>query len=897
VKNVKSREEGNSYPAWSSFIRPFDLSHTPLLRVGTLEAGESRDFLFVDMHHIISDGISMQVLREDFMAFVDGKELPLLRVQYKDFSEWQNGENEKEILKRQEEYWLKEFEDEITVLELPTDYPRPITQSFEGEFIDFGISAEETRRLNEFAFAGGFTLFMILAAAFNILLSKLSGQQDIIIGTPVAGRRHADLENIIGMFVNTLALRNYPASEKTFIGFLSELKKRTLEAFENQDYQFEYLVEKVSIYRDIGRNPLFDVMLVLQNFFSPSAGRNKNEDPTGLPVDIHEDYEDIGRTAKFDLTLFAFEKTGKLGFSFQYCTKLFRRESIERFIVYFRKILSTVIDQPDTELSQIKIISEEEKRRILFHFNDTSSDYPRERTIHQLFEWQVEKAPDHIAIHGSSVSAKQEPRPDEMTRHITYRELNHLSNRLRDHLKEKGVFPGSIVGIMANRSLEVIIGILGILKAGGAYLPLEPDFPEDRKNYMLADSGAKVLLTAPELLACIGNDNGETFLHSDAGIDAAANLSFSSPRDLAYIIYTSGSTGRPKGVMAEHRNVIRLVINNNYVEFSALGRVLQTGALSFDASTFEIWGPLLNGAELVLLPKERLLDPEKLKSDINIFQISTMWMTAPLFNQMMDADEDIFTRLQNLLVGGDVLSPFHINRLLGKAPELNIVNGYGPTENTTFSTTLSIREEYRQNIPIGQPIANSSAYIVDTYNRLQPVGVVGELLVGGDGVSRGYLNNPELTADKFGYFDMSYGILYRTGDLARWLSDGTVEFLGRTDHQVKIRGFRIELGEIESQLKGYAVVREAVVVSREDSKGDKYLCAYIVSEGEFEIGGIREYLSGVLPDYMIPSYFVRLDRIPLNPNGKIALKELPEPELDGAEEYAGPVDEIESRLV
>jgi len=507
---------------------------------------------------------------------------------------------------------------------------------------------------------------------------------------------------------------------------------------------------------------------------------------------------------------------------------------------------------------------------------------------------------------------------------------------------EKGVQPGTIVGIIGDRSVEMIIGILGILKAGGAYLPIDVDYPEQRKQYMLTDSNAEILLITHHLSEGFSFEKEiitlETYKKTEASFEssppAPCALRHASPASdsFAYIMYTSGSTGEPKGVMVTHRNVVRLVKNTDYVELGEETRILQTGAPVFDATTFEIWGSLLNGGQLVLTDKEVILDARGLTEALKEYHINTLWLSAPLFNQLMQQNIELFEPLNYLLVGGDVLSPPHINRVKQRFPGLKVINGYGPTENTTFSTTYLIEKEFEQAIPIGSPIANSTAYIMDRHNRVQPIGVWGELVVGGDGVSMGYLNSPELTAKKFDqdfqdyqdekgpaarehYIEKGKGIdknpltslplylstpLYRTGDLARWLPDGNIEFLGRKDQQVKIRGFRIELGEIENRLCDNEQVKEAVVIDRQN-KGEKYLCAYIVPFSDPAPGAaeLRDHLSTGLPGYMIPSFFIPMDRIPLTPNGKIHRKGLPMPgavDMDAAVDYIAPRDSIEEKL-
>ncbi|HLP60961.1 MAG TPA: condensation domain-containing protein, partial [Candidatus Deferrimicrobium sp.] len=511
-----------------SYIRPFDLSHAPLLRVGLIKNNAGSNLLLVDMHHIISDGVSHEILVKDFQALYNEEKIPSLRLQYKDFSEWQNSESEKENLKRQGEFWEKEFAGEIPVLELPVDYPRPLLQSFEGNSIDFEIAIEETRALNTVAQQQGATLFMMLTAVFNILLAKLSGQEEIVVGTPVAGRRHGDLEKIIGMFVNTLALRNYPSGSPTFKEFLRDVKERLLLVFENQEYPFEELVDKLSLPRDIGRNPLFDVMIVLQNMNIGSTEQAK----ATVQADSMKGYQNIAQAAQFDLSLTAMEGSRGLFLYFEYCTKLFKKETIDRFIYYFKKIAALVVQNPDLKIKDIEIISDEEKKQLVVEFNQTAAAYPQDKTIQQLFAEQVERTPDSIALVGA------DPRvcPD----YLTYRQLNEQSAQLASVLIEKGVLADNIVAIMMERSIEMITGILGILKSGGAYLPIDPGYPQERIDYMLKDSAAKILLTVNDMIFNY---------HQPSVISYHSN-------QLAYIIYTSGTTGKPKGVAINHYSLV-----------------------------------------------------------------------------------------------------------------------------------------------------------------------------------------------------------------------------------------------------------------------------------------------------------------------------------------------------
>lgn len=542
------------------------------------------------------------------------------------------------------------------------------------------------------------------------------------------------------------------------------------------------------------------------------------------------------------------------------------------------------------EVIDIEILKEDERKKILYVFNNTQTAYPRDKKIHQLFEEQVEATPNNIAVKfGEKL--------------FTYSELNKRANQLAKVLSEKGVGEESIVAIMVPRSIESIIGILAILKAGGAYLPIDPGYPDERKLYMLEDSGAKILLTLSHLKPITGILLPDTLYLEDITLyqgDGTNIPHINRAENLAYVMYTSGSTGKPKGTMVEHRNVVRLVKNTNYIDFKKEDRILQTGAIVFDACTFEIWGALLNGLSLYLVDENTILDAKKLREALKEYKITILWLTSPLFNQLSEKNPEMFSELRVLLVGGDTLSPKHINNVMEQCPRLKVINGYGPTENTTFSTCFVIDEKPEGNIPIGRPISNSTAYIVDKYNQLLPIGVFGELWVGGDGVGRGYLKRKELTDEKFIDSPFVQGErIYKTGDLARWLPDGNIEFTGRIDNQVKIRGFRIELGEVEAQLMKHKDIKEVVVIAKTDRNNSKYLCAYLVSTRNLTMPELKEHILIQLPDYMVPSYFIRLDRMPLTQNGKIDKEQLPAPDisaLNSGVEYIPPRNDKEEIL-
>ncbi|HLP58355.1 MAG TPA: amino acid adenylation domain-containing protein [Candidatus Deferrimicrobium sp.] len=848
----------------AQFIRPFDLEKAPLLRVKLVRLDRERYWLIYDIHHIITDGTSMAVLMKEFAVLYTGKLLGPLGIQYKDFSQWQNSPAGKEMLKGQESYWLEEFNGEIPVLELNTDYPRPEFQEFAGERIHFVLGKEETRALKTCASNHDVTLFMLLLGVYNVLFSRLSGQEDIVVGTPIAARRHADLQRIIGMFVNTLALRNYPVGNKRFSDFLTEIKINTLKAFENQEYPFEELVEKVRVQRSLGRNPLFDIIFAVQNMES-----HAHDIPEAQIEDIELKWPEFPRKiSKFDLSMHVMNEAGEiLLFTLEYSTSLFKKETVERFYGYFIQVALAAAAGPLKKIHELEIISNQEKEHILYHFNATASEYPREKTVHRLFEAQVSRTPDRIVIigpvgHVGPVS-------------LSYRELHTRSDCLAGLLSEKGVLADSIVAIKMACSLEMIIAILAILKAGAAYLPIDPNYPQERIDYMLNDSAAKIILTAAE---CVFNFHHSSFI-----------IHHSSP--LAYIIYTSGTTGRPKGVMIEHHSLVNLCYwHNRYYKVNASDRASKYAGIGFDASVWEIFPYLLTGASLCIIDEEIKLDINELNRYFERYNITIGFLPTQVCEQFLELEN---RSLRKLLTGGDKLRHF-------KKKRYDVYNNYGPTENTVVSTSYWV-EENCHNIPIGKPMANTGIYILDPGKmNLQPIGVPGELCVGGGSLSRGYLNNPELTAEKFVINSLSNFTskkLYKTGDRARWSEDGNIEFLGRIDFQVKVRGNRIELGEIETLLLKHEKIKDAVVTAIAGPNGDTYLCTYVVSETGIAASGLREYLEKYLPGYMIPSYFVWLDRIPLTSNGKVDRNALPAPVITTGQNYIAPRDGVEEKLV
>ncbi len=866
------------------FVRAFDLSKAPLFRVGLIKVARSKFILVIDIHHIISDGVSQGIMFQDVMALYGGETLPPLRLQYKDFSEWQHTPIYRQRVQRQEALWLEQFDDGVPLLNLPTDFPRPAVQGFEGEAPGFKIGVEETAALIKMAADEEMTLYMVLLAIFNVFLSKICNQTDIVIGTPIAGRVHADLEPIMGMLVNTLLLRNFPHGGKTFVGFLREVRERTLAAFDNQDYLFEDLVEKLMTERDASRNPLFDVMLVLQNM-----GINSGDE-----TDLTEggvEYEN--KTSKFDMTFIGVEGGGRLVFNVEYSTRLFKRHSIRMFITYFKRIVSLVIEDPAIRLGDIEVVDESGKERILKVSRGREERLGTDETIHGLFERKAaEKGSAAAVVFKGEV--------------LTYRELNERANRLAHRLGHRGIGQNRVVGVMVERSAEMVMGILAVLKAGGVILPIDPEYPDKRKKYMLAESGASILLVncdeevVPGAVAVEAGvlDIRDPQLLREAGTNPAP---INVGRDLLYIIYTSGSTGKPKGVMLEHRNLVNLLkyqFTDTAIDFSV---VLQFATICFDVSYQEIFSTLLWGGKLVLIDAGSRRDIRALFQVVAGNRVRTLFLPTS-FLKFIGSEQAYIDLIPGCVAhivtaGEQLVVTGRLKRYL-LSHGIYLHNHYGPSESHVVTAfTMEAGDEIADLPPIGFPVVNTGIYILDAQGRLQAECLAGELYIGGSQVGRGYLNNPELTGERFlSSIDFDRRI-YRSGDLARRSVGGCIEFLGRIDHQVKIRGYRVELGEIESEIMALGSVKETVVMDREDENGQRYLCAYIVGEDGGAAGEIRNLLSKRLPAYMVPSYFIRVDSIPLTANGKVNRRALPEPEFSAASGVVGPRDNIDESLL
>ncbi|HKP45904.1 MAG TPA: amino acid adenylation domain-containing protein, partial [Pyrinomonadaceae bacterium] len=850
----------------------FDLANGPLVRALLVKLADQEHVFMMTMHHIITDGWSVGVLHREFMelykAFAAGAPSPLpeLKIQYPDYAVWHRDWFKGDVYESQLRYWKEQFKTLPPVLELPTDHPRPTVQAhkaFRGSKRKLALSRDLTRRLRELCQQEEATLFMVLLAAYQVLLHRYTGEEDIVVGSPIAGRCLAETEPLIGLFVNALALRVDLSGNPSFSELLRRVKEVALGAYANQDLPFETLVKELQPDRSLARNPLFQVMFVLQSESIPTL------ELPGLTVS-HMQVDNV--VANFDLTLDAIERDGQLECLLESNADLFDDDRITRLLGHLENLLQGIVANPATRIADLPLLTEAERHQLLVEWNDTRTKYPADRTIADLFEEQVRKTPSAFALMFG----------DET---LSYAELDRRANQFAHYLRENGVDSESRVGICLDRSPDLIIAVLAILKAGAAYVPLDAAYPVSRLKFMIEDSQLTLLLTQSSLASAFADQNVTTVCIEQLSPELTSRPITSpplnsTPENLAYVMYTSGSTGTPKGVAVTQRNIVRLVKNTNYANFSSDEVFLQFAPISFDASTFEIWGALLNGARLALMPPGAA-SLDELGKALKGYQVTTLWLTAGLFHLMVDTHLDDLRGLRQLLAGGDVLSAPHVKKAAAQLPNCRLINGYGPTENTTFTCCFPVEDAAAINgsVPIGRPIANSYVYVLDRYLNPAPVGVPGELYIGGDGLSRGYLNQPELTASKFisdPFRTDSPCQLYRTGDLVKRRASGDLEFLGRIDNQVKVRGYRIELGEIEAVLSDHEAVRDAVVIVRKD-EADKHLAAYVVpEEGKQPTANeLRQFVSERLPQQMVPSIFVVLEEFPLSANGKVDRAALP----------------------
>jgi amino acid adenylation domain-containing protein len=880
--------------------RPFDLTQDLMLRPLLIRLADRQHILIRVQHHIASDGWSSQIFRRElsvlYEAFAKGETpaLPEPPIQYADYAVWQRQWLQGETLESHLSYWKKQLSG-VPVLELPVDRPRPSVQSYRSARLSFAISKTVSEKLKTLSRNHGVTLFMTLLAAFQTLLHRYTGQEDIAVGSAIANRTRAEIEGLIGFFVNTLVLRTDLSGNPSFRELMARVRNVALDAYEHQDLPFEKLVEELNPDRKSGRTPLFQVMFVFQNV------PRSDLELRGLDVKSVRTDSD---TAKFDLTLSVVEGAGELKASLAYNTDLFDAETIRRMLGHFQRLLEGIVADSEGRLSELAILTEAERRQIVVEWNDTGRDYPKDKCIHELFEEQVERTPDAVAV----VFEGQQ---------LTYRELNARANQLAHYLRTLGVGPDVPVGVCVERSLEMVIGLLGILKAGGAYVPLDPDYPKERIAFMLEDAQVPILLTQRRLIQRLP-EHAAKLIQLDAEREViAANcqnpVSGARGENIAYVIFTSGSTGKPKGVPVTHTNVERLfTATEAWYHFDEHDVWTLFHSYAFDFSVWEIWGALLYGGRLVVVPYLVSRSPERFYELLRTEQVTVLNQTPSAFRQLIQFEDvrgaasDL--ALRYVIFGGEALELHSLkpwfSRHGDQRPQL--VNMYGITETTVHVTYRPItlaNISITQGSVIGVRIPDLHVYILDQVRELVPVGVAGELYIGGRGVARGYLHRPELTAEKFipnTFSDTPGARMYKTGDLARYLPDGNIEFLGRIDHQVKLRGFRIELGEIEAVLSEHPMVRETVVVAREDRPSEKRLVAYVVSRKEqtCTTSELRHFLKQKLPEHMVPSAFVLLDILPLTPNGKVDRKALPAPDQSRPEMEEGyvlprtPVEEL-----
>ncbi|NET03600.1 MAG: amino acid adenylation domain-containing protein [Symploca sp. SIO2B6] len=887
-----------------TYEHPFDLERGPVFRVHLFTRSQQDHVLLMTLHHIVYDAWSIGTLLDDTQIFYSeakaGREasLPPLKSQYTDYMQWQTqmlaGSKGEQLW----HYWRQQLAGELPILNLPTDRPRPPVQTYQGISYTFKLTESLTQQLKELVQTEGVTLYTLLLAAFQVLLYRYTGQEDILVGSPTGGRPQAEFDQIVGYFVNPVVLRASLSGNLTFKSFLSQVRRTVLEAIDHQDYPFPLLVEQLQPNRDPSRSPLFQVLF---NFLSPQRFGDVPGllAPSETPLKASwgelelESFELEQQQGQFDLTLEIIEAKNSLFGVFKYNTDLFDAATIKRMAGHFQTLLKGIVKEPEQQVSKLPLLTEAEQHQLLVEWNNTQTEYPQDKCIHQLFEAQVELTPDAIAL----VFEEQQ---------LTYRQLNARANQLAHYLQAMGVEPEVLVGICVERSVEMVVGLLGILKAGGAYVPLDPAYPQERLAYMLSDSQLRVLLTQQELKAGLV-EHEVPVVCLDADWEAINRESEGNPasgvqsNNLAYVIYTSGSTGKPKGVQIEHFSVINLLNSvRQQPGLTAQDTLLSVTTLSFDVAVSEIFLPLAVGARLAVVSREVTSDGSQLLEKLNAYNATFLQPTPITWRLLLAAGWQGSNQLK-MISTGEALPRELANQLLPKGAEL--WNLYGPTEITIWATAYQV-ESGKGSVLIGRPLTNTQLYILDSDLQPVPIGIPGELHIGGAGLARGYLNRPELTAEKFipnPFSEEPGSRLYKTGDLVRYLADGNIECLGRIDHQVKIRGFRIELGEIETLLSQHPALTEAVVMVREDIPGDKRLAAYVVSNQEIlpTTSELRRYLKDKLADYMVPSAFIFLEAMPLTPNGKVNRRALPAPEGLRPEletTYAMPQTKVEQSL-
>ncbi len=868
-----------------SFIKPFNLNGAPLLRVGLIKLSHKEHLLLVDNHHIISDGVTNGLLLKEFMSIYKGDALPELHIQYKDYAVWQQSSEQQALLEKQRAFWLNLYLDDIPTLELSTDYPRPEVNTNSGAVLDFNLDAETTSKLSFLAKEEQTTMFVVLHSIYTILLSKLSGQEDIIVGTSVSGRYHADLENVAGVFINALALRSKPKGNINYLDYLRTLKEDVFSFFEHQEYPYEDLIDALKLKRDTRRAPLFNVMFEYFNFEQPTIEIPELElEPYEYKIDI----------TRFDLTLRVLKETDELKLSFQYSSELFEHSTIVCYIEYFKRLVSEIVKNHEVSISDIQMQSLSEQKLLLETYNATEFSNDSQRNILNVFASQVALHPNQTAVHYKGDS-------------YSYSELDARSNQLANYLRSRKIVPGDMVGLLLDRSLDMIVGVLGVLKSGAAYMPIGPSLPEQRISYMLDQSRSSLLLSDMDYIERFSAylpvvDMGESFIWDSSSEAVEVDL---RKEDIAYCIFTSGSSGKPKGVVMSHGSVLNLIKgleHTVYKNYESGLRVSLLASYAFDASVQQIFGSLLLGHSLYIADDISRKDGLELLNFYNTNKIAVSDGTPTHLRMLLNSLQgDEVLGLQGWILAGEYLDKSLVTQFYETFDTgIDMYNFYGPTETCVDSTYFKIIHEDLSKyttIPIGKPLPNERVYVTDAYGNIVPKGVMGELCIAGLGLAKCYIGNPELTAERFVVNWLKCeDRVYRTGDMVRWLPDGNLEYCGRIDDQVKLRGYRIELSEIEYKLNSISEIVQSVVLLKE-REGEDFLVGYYESEAAIEGTLLRERLSKELPDYMLPSYYVHMEKLPVSLSGKIAKKELPEFDMQLTNNYEAASNETEERLV
>ncbi len=876
----EEREQATAARIRSEWERVYDLERGPLLFVTLLGLGADRHLLLVSQHHIIADGWSLSLMLREFAETYEAISqfnipvLPPIHVPLTDFIAEQN--RQVAVNRKDQAYWLKRLEGPLPSLQLPTDYPRPLVQSYRGATELIRVERSLKERLEQMSKSRRCSMYMTFLSAYSLLLGRLSGQEEMIIGSPVAGRSAQNAQQHLGMFVNTLPVRLTVQPDETLASYMERVKHAVLDAFEHQDYPFDKLVEDLNPERDMSRSAIFQAALSYMN--EPLALALAH---TTFKQRMIEYY-----VTKFDITLSIFEHEDAVSVYVEYNTDLFDSSTIRRWSDYFLRLLEQMAEAKQAvTVGELELLGASEYRRLVVEWNDTTACCEREPYIPAIFEAVAARQPERAALaHGDRL--------------LTYAELNEQANKLAAALTGQGIVPGDAVALLTERSAEMIIGILGIMKAGAAYLPIDPGAPQSRIDELLADSGAKLVLTREAI---------DEWLESMPERPEGWRVNPVPPQDgdaLAYLMYTSGSTGKPKGTMTTHRNIVRVVTNTNYIRIVPEDVLPQLSNYAFDGSTFDIFGALLNGAKLVLVDKDAMQDADKLADCMIQEGVTVFFATTSLFNAIVDTRPDCLAQVRHAVFGGERASVSHLRKAYAAMGPGKLINGYGPTESTVFATTYTLTSDPGEqlHIPIGKPVSNTQVYVLNSRMQVQPTGVAGELYIAGDGLAKGYLNREELTRERFLPHPFLAGErIYRTGDLARWLPDGNVEYLGRIDNQVKLRGYRIECAEIAEVLQRHEAVGECIVVPQLESGICRRLIGYVVKEkngGAYGEAELKSFLSSRLPDYMVPEQLVLMEQLPLTRNGKIDIGRLPAPEKrsDSVQGYAAPRNDTERQI-